>query len=95
MLHDQASRTLGTDGSRKFVTMTETALAELLHADLSELDLVAFMVDGGVHFVEHLCVVALGIDLTGGKHPLAVGRRRRSKIIGYAPRHNRLALNGS
>ena len=59
--------------------MTETALAELLHADLSELDLVAFMVDGGVHFVEHLCVVALGIDLTGGKHPLAVGRRRRKQ----------------
>jgi len=57
--------------SRKFVAMTETALAELLHADLSELDLVAFMVDG-VYFAEHLCVVALGIDITGRKHPLAV-----------------------
>ncbi len=57
--------------SRKFVAMTETALAELLSADLSELDLVAFMVDG-VYFAEHLCVVALGIDITGGKHPLAV-----------------------
>jgi putative transposase len=54
--------------SRKFVAMTETALAELLRADLSELDLVAFMVDG-VYFAEHLCVVALGIDITGGKHP--------------------------
>jgi len=57
--------------SRKFVAMTETALAELLSADLSELDLVAFMVDG-VYFAEHLCVVALGIDITGAKHPLAV-----------------------
>jgi len=57
--------------SRKFVAMTETALADLLSADLSELDLVAFMVDG-VYFAEHLCVVALGIDITGGKHPLAV-----------------------
>jgi len=57
--------------SRKFVAMTETALAELLRADLSELDLVAFMVDG-VYFAEHLCVVALGIDISGGKHPLAV-----------------------
>jgi hypothetical protein len=57
--------------SRRFVKMTETALAELLAADLSGLDLVAIMVDG-VHFAEHLCVVALGIDISGVKHPLAV-----------------------
>jgi transposase-like protein len=57
--------------SRKFVKLTETALADLLAADLSELDLVALMIDG-VHFAEHLCVVALGIDLDGTKHPLAV-----------------------
>jgi putative transposase len=47
--------------SRKFVASTETALAELLSADLSGLDLVALMVDG-VHFAETCCVVALGID---------------------------------
>jgi putative transposase len=47
--------------SRTFVRATETALTELLTADLSELDLVAGMVDG-VHFAEHCCVVALGID---------------------------------
>jgi len=47
--------------SRKFVRATETALVELLSADLSGLDLVALMVDG-VHFAEHCCVVALGID---------------------------------
>jgi putative transposase len=35
------------------------------------LDLVALMVDG-VHFAESCCVVALGIDLQGGKHPLAL-----------------------
>jgi putative transposase len=57
--------------SRKFVAMTETALADLLAADLSGLDLVALMIDG-VHFAEHLCVVALGIDIDGTKHPLAV-----------------------
>ena len=51
--------------------MTETALAELLAADLSGLDLVALMIDG-VHFAEHLCVVALGIDIDGIKHPLAL-----------------------
>ena len=57
--------------SRRFVAATETALAQLLAADLSLLDLVAFMVDG-VHFGEHCCVVALGIDLDGIKHPLAL-----------------------
>ncbi len=57
--------------SRKFVAMTETALADLLAADLSGLDLVALMIDG-VHFADHLCVVALGIDIDGAKHPLAL-----------------------
>jgi len=57
--------------SRKFVAQTETALAELLAADLSRLDLVAVMVDG-VHFAETCCVVALGIDLQGNKIPLAL-----------------------
>jgi len=57
--------------SRKFVAQTETALAELLSADLSTLDLVAMMIDG-VHFAESCCMVALGIDLQGTKHPLAL-----------------------
>ena len=57
--------------SRRFVAMTETALADLLTADLSGLDLVAIMIDG-VHFADHLCVVALGIGIDGVKHPLAL-----------------------
>src|SRR4051812_49208421 len=57
--------------SRRFVAMIETALADLLAADLSELDLVAVMIDG-VYFAEHLCVVALGIDIDGTKHPLGL-----------------------
>ena len=57
--------------SRRFVAATESALAELMSADLSGLDLVAIMVDG-VHFAQHLCVVALGIDIDGTKHPLAL-----------------------
>ena len=63
--------------SRRFVAATETALAELLSAPLGELDLVALMIDG-VHFGEHLCVVALGIGIDGTKHPLALveGRPR-------------------
>ena len=43
----------------------------MLAADLSGLDLVALMIDG-VHFADHLCVVAMGIDIDGTKHPLGV-----------------------
>ena len=57
--------------SRRFVAATETALADMLAADLSELDLVALMIDG-VHFADHLCVVALGIGIDGTKHPLGL-----------------------
>jgi hypothetical protein len=57
--------------SRRFVAATERALAELLAADLSGLDLVALMVDG-VRVAEHCCVVALGITLDGTKVPLGL-----------------------
>ncbi len=67
----QARSTSKSAVSRRFVEQTETALGELLAADLSGLELVALMIDG-VHFAGHLCVVALGIDTTGVKHPLTV-----------------------
>ncbi|HEV2368893.1 MAG TPA: IS256 family transposase [Acidimicrobiales bacterium] len=57
--------------SRRFVAATETALSELMAADLTGLDLVALMVDG-VNFAGHCCVVAVGIDIDGVKHPLGV-----------------------
>jgi putative transposase len=57
--------------SRRFVAATESALADMLAADLTELDLVALMIDG-VHFADHLCVVALGIGIDGTKYPLGV-----------------------
>jgi hypothetical protein len=66
-----ASATSKSAVSRRFVAMTETALAELLAAPLGKLDLVALMIDG-VHFGEHLCVVALGIGIDGTKHPLGL-----------------------
>jgi putative transposase len=66
-----ASGTSKSAVSRRFVAMTQTALAELLAADLSGLDLVCLMVDG-VHFAEHCCVVALGIAIDGTKVPLAL-----------------------
>ena len=68
---ESCSATSKSAVSRKFVAMTETALAELLAKDLSGLDLVALTVDG-VHFAESCCVVALGIDIDGHKHPLAL-----------------------
>lgn len=69
---EEASRSTSKSAvSRKFVAMTETALADLLVKDLSSLDLVALMIDG-VYFAEHLCVVALGIDIDGTKHPLGL-----------------------
>ena len=71
--------------SRRFVAATETALAELMAQDLSSLDLVALMVDG-VHFAGHCCVVALGIDVDGHKHPPgARGGRYRERHPGEGP----------
>jgi len=66
-----ASATSKSAVSRRFVAATESALKNLLAADLSRLDLVVVMVDG-VHFGEHCCVVALGIGVDGTKHPLAL-----------------------
>ena len=71
LVAEKSSATSKSAVSRRFVAMTETALAELLAADLSGLDLVALMIDG-VHFAETCCIVALGIDIEGNKHPLAL-----------------------
>jgi transposase-like protein len=69
---EQKSRSTSKSAvSRRFVTATESALAELMAADLSDLDLVVIMIDGLV-FAGHTCVVALGIDIDGNKHPLAL-----------------------
>jgi len=70
-VEQRATSTSKSAISRRFVKATETALAELLAAPLADLDLVALMLDG-VHFGEHVCVVALGIGLDGTKYPLAV-----------------------
>ena len=66
-----ASSTSHSAVARRFVEATEHALGELLAGDLSELDLVALMVDG-VRFGDHVCVVAMGIDVTGRKRPLSI-----------------------
>jgi putative transposase len=68
--------------SRRFVAATERALAELLAADLSGLELVALMIDG-VRVAEHCCVVALGITIDGTKVPLglAEGATENATVI--------------
>jgi transposase-like protein len=70
-VEESAGSTSKSAVSRRFVAATETALGELLAAPLGELDLVALMIDG-VHFGDHLCVVALGIGIDGVKHPLGL-----------------------
>jgi len=80
---EQAGRATSKSAvSRRFVAATETALADLLAADLSGLDLVAVMIDG-VHFGDHLCVVALGIGIDGTKHPLglAEGSTENTSVV--------------
>jgi transposase-like protein len=57
--------------SRRFVAQTKTALAELLAADLSALDIKVLMIDG-VHIGDHCMVVALGIGADGTKTPLGL-----------------------
>src|SRR4051812_43206025 len=68
---EPAARSTGKSAvSRKFVAATESALAELMAADLCALDRVPLMIDG-VHFGEHCRIVALGSGIAGVKHPLA------------------------
>jgi putative transposase len=69
--------------SRRFVAATERALAELLAADLSGLELVALLIDG-IRVADHTCVVALGITLDGTKVPLALaeGATENTTVVG-------------
>jgi putative transposase len=83
---DVASTASGTSKSaisRRFIAQTEHALAELLAADLTGLDLVALMVDG-IRVAEHCCVVALGITIDGTKIQLALaeGATENATVVG-------------
>jgi transposase-like protein len=57
--------------SRRFVTGTKKALAELLARDLSELEVAVLMVDG-VEFAGETCVVAMIITVDGTKVPVGL-----------------------
>ncbi|MGC8511405.1 MAG: IS256 family transposase, partial [Acidimicrobiales bacterium] len=57
--------------SRRFVAKSAKALEALMARDLSDLKVVALMIDG-VHFAEHCCVVALVITSDGTKVPVGL-----------------------
>jgi hypothetical protein len=68
--------------SRRFVAATERALAELMSADLSGLDLVALMVDG-IRVAEHCGVVTLGHHYRRHQGPAGAGRGRDRERHGH------------
>lgn len=57
--------------SRRFIQGTQQKLDELLGRDLSDLRLAVIMVDG-IHFADHVILVALGIDEEGRKTVLGL-----------------------
>lgn len=57
--------------SRRFVERTAEHFEAMVKRNLSQIDLVALIVDG-LHVGEHLVLVALGIDAGGNKHVLGL-----------------------
>lgn len=57
--------------SRKFIGVAKKKLDEWLSRDLGELDLVGVFIDG-IHFAEHVVLIALGVDSSGTKHVLGL-----------------------
>ena len=57
--------------SRRFVSVTKEKLTEWLERDLSQLGIVAVMIDG-IEVGDHVIVVALGIDASAQKHVLGL-----------------------
>jgi transposase-like protein len=78
-----ASRaTSGSAVSRRFVARTRGALRELMARDISDLALVALMIDG-VKLADRCCVVALGVRRDGTKVPLGLflGDTENKKVV--------------
>jgi transposase-like protein len=57
--------------SRRFVAATQKQMDKWLGRDLSQLEVVALMIDGIV-IADHVMLVALGVDTDGQKHVLGV-----------------------
>jgi putative transposase len=67
----ETSSTSKSEVSRKFVARTQAQLDRFLSRPLNEHDIVVVMVDG-VHFRDHVMLVALGIDREGHKRVLGL-----------------------
>ena len=69
--------------SRRFVKQTETALAELMARDLTELGIKVLMLDGE-HMAERCVVVALAITADGRKVPVGLwdGSTENKTVVG-------------
>lgn len=70
-IETKARSTSRSSVSRRFKAATETALAELLARDLTELDVAVLMIDGIV-FAECCCVAALVVTADGTKVPVGL-----------------------
>jgi len=57
--------------SRRFVALTSAQLATWLARPLAELQIRVLIIDG-LHFRDHVVLLALGVDLEGNKHVLAL-----------------------
>ncbi len=68
---EQARSTSKSAVSREFVSRTREHLIELMSRPLGDLRLAALMLDG-IELKGRCCVVALGIDTDGVKHPLGL-----------------------
>jgi putative transposase len=69
---DEAARSTSKSAvSREFVSRTRENLIELMSRPLEDLRLVVLMLDG-IELKGRCCVVALGIDTDGVKHPLGL-----------------------
>lgn len=67
----EAGGTSKSSVSRRFVQGTQKKLEELLGRDLSSLRLTVVMIDG-IHFADHVILVALGVDEEGRKTVLGL-----------------------
>jgi putative transposase len=68
--------------SRRFVALSAQQLAEWMSQPLGDLDLRVVQIDG-IHFHEHVVLIALGIDAQGQKHVLGLreGTTENSTVV--------------
>jgi len=79
--------------SRRFVEATSNKLTEWMSRPLGELDLCAIFIDG-LHFAEHIVLIALGVDSSGTKHVLGVAEGATEDSVATRALLNDLVTRG-